>query len=427
MGQLSDLLLSCWIVEAARSSALERRGHADSALRSAARARILASRCAQEDIKIEPHLATEHAEFLSAIAGPDEEVGALGQIFLQRVAAYIDAHTTELLSEKDHEQLVELGAPELDEVNQALMEGRLLYPPPPEFPQAPEAKSAGEVIARFAILGDPHIDVDESNEAVELALEEMVSAGASFVVAIGDITKDGREESFHLSRKIFDRSAVPVVATLGNHDLFGQEGGKSVGLERFTAAFGTEPNAVYEHNGVRAIVLNSADPRISPFQPFDMLNGEFKDAPPQSVPGGVFDEKTLEFMRGIEPAGPTFILLHHPPHPYLGMPPLVFGLDQASTSALAELAERVNARAIFCGHTHRCYLTDLDGIPVVEVASSNDWPFGYYIVEVTESGWSFNLYPVPYDADLDPMNHRDYLFRRYATGPDEARSLALES
>jgi hypothetical protein len=63
---------------------------------------------------------------------------------------------------------------------------------------------------------------------------------------------------------------------------------------------------------------------------------------------------------------------------------------------------------------------------MIEVASSNDWPFGYTMIEVTDRGWSFNLYPITYDAKLDPMNHRDYLFRRYATGPDEARAFAVE-
>jgi predicted phosphodiesterase len=426
MSLLSDLLLSCWIVEAARSSALERRGHQDASIRAAARARILASRCAAEGIKIVPGYATEHEKFMTDIAGSEEEVGALGMIFLQRVGAYIDAHTKDLLSEEDHRKLVELGAPELDEVNQALMEGRLLYPPPPEFPSAPVSRSEGEVIGRFGILGDPHVGPADSNEAVATAIDEMAGAGASFIVAIGDVTSDGQEEHFQTSREIFEKSPVPVIATLGNHDMWGKEGEKSLGLERFISAFGTKPNAIHEQDGLRVIVINSADPRISPFPPFDMLEGEFKEGPSQSVPGGTFSEETIEWMKSIEPGGPTFILLHHPTYPYLGMPPLVFGLDEAGTATLAELAERVEAKAIFCGHTHRCYATDLDGIPMVEVASSNDWPFGYTMIEVTDRGWSFNLYPITYDAKLDPMNHRDYLFRRYATGPDEARAFAVE-
>jgi predicted phosphodiesterase len=422
----NDLILSCWIIEAARSAALERRGHAEAAVRSAERARILASRCAAAGIKIAPAMAREHGEFISNIAGTDEELGALGQIFLQRSAAFIDAHMKDLLSEQEHRKLVELGAHELDGVNAALMAGRLFYPPPAEFPSAPISKSAGEVIARFGILGDPHVGPAGSNEAVELALEEMLSAGADFVVAIGDLTSDGEEEQFFTARKIFDKAAVPVIVTLGNHDMFAQEGGRSLGLERFTKAFGTEPNAVHEHNGVRVIVLNSADPRISPFPPFDMMTGEFEDAPPHVVPGGTFSEETLQWMQGVGSDGRTFILLHHPPYPYLGMAPLVFALDRASTDELAELAERVDARAILCGHTHRCHLTELNGIPVFELASCTDWPFGYSMVEVTERGWSLNLYPVPYEAEIDPMSHRDWLFRRYSTGPVEARSFKKE-
>lgn len=426
MSLLSDLLLSCWVVEAARSSAYERRGHQDASVGAAARARILASRCAAEGIKIVPNYATQHEEFMSGIAGSEEEVGALGQIFLQRVGAYIDAHTKELLSEEDHRKLVELGAPELDEVNQALMDGRLLYPPPPEFPSAPVQKSQGSVVGRFGILGDPHVGPDDSNEPIAIAIDEMAAAGVSFIVAIGDLTTNGQQEHFHKAREIFEKSPVPVIVTLGNHDMFGIEGDKSMGLERFTSAFGIEPNAIHEQDGLRVIVINSADPRISPFPPFDMLEGEFKDAPSQSVPGGTFSQETIDWMQSIEPGGPTFILLHHPPYPFLGLPPLVFGLDQAGTASLAELAARVDAKAIFCGHTHRCFATDLDGTPVIEVASSNDWPFGYSIVELTTDGWSFNLYPITFDAQLDPMNHRDYLFRRYATGPDEARSFAIE-
>jgi hypothetical protein len=44
------------------------------------------------------------------------------------------------------------------------------------------------------------------------------------------------------------------------------------------------------------------------------------------------------------------------------------------------------------------------------------------MVEVTDKGWSLNLRPIEYEPGLDPLSHRDYLFRRYATGPEEARS-----
>lgn len=422
MSQLSDLLLSCWVVEAARSAVMASRGQDEAGVQTAARARILAKACHDDGVRIVPNYATLHSAFLGQVAGTDEEMGALGMIFLQRLGAYIDAHTKLLLSEEDHARLVELGQTELDEVNMALMSGRLTAPPPGEWPKAEERKAPGTVLARFAILGDPHVGLTETNESLVTALRHMAADGAEFVVANGDLTRNGDAEHFHLARKIFDEAGLDVMVTLGNHDLWGGEGEQSLGMERFQAAFDGKPYGVRTQNGVRVIVIDSADPRRSPFPPFDMMMGEFKDAPPQTVPGGTFSPETIEWIRTLEPEGPTFIVLHHPPYPFLGVPPLVFGLDQASTAHLAELAVRVGAKAIFAGHSHRCHLNYLEDVPVFELASASDWPYGYTMVEVTDQGWSLNLRPIEYDPELDPMSHRDYLFRRYATGPEEARS-----
>ncbi|HEX2179880.1 MAG TPA: metallophosphoesterase [Actinomycetota bacterium] len=421
MSQETDLLLSCWVAEAARSAVMSSQGRQESSVQTAARARILASACNAHGVRIVPQFATRHAEFLGHVSGSEEEMGALGMILLQRLGSFIDAHSRPLLSDEQHSKLVDLGQTELDEVNMALMAGKLFPPPPAVWPEAEEQRAPGNVLARFGILGDPHVGLIETNESVITALGQMAADGASFVVANGDLTKDGAEEHFHTARKIFDQSEVPVLVTLGNHDMWGGEG-ESLGKTRFEAAFGISPNTEHTENGVRVIVLNSADPRRSPFPPFDMMTGEFKDAPPQTVPGGIFSPETVEWMSGLEPAGPTFICLHHPPFPFLGVPPLVFGLDEGSTAHLAELAVKVDAQAIFVGHSHRCHVNFLEDVPVFELASATDWPYGYNMVEVTDRGWSLNLRPIDYEAELDPMSHRDYLFRRYATGPAEARA-----
>lgn len=424
MSRRSDFVLSCWVTEAARSIVQGVRGQQEVSVKSAARARILASLCAAEKVKIIPGYASEHAGFLAQIAGSDDQMGALGMIFLHRIGAYIDAHTEELLGPQEHLKLKQLGAAEEDEVNQALMSGRLFPPPAPRWPEAPESKVAGRRRARFAILGDPHVGLSEENAPIISALEEMARAQADLVIAIGDLTRDGRQEHFFTARKILDQSPMPVAVTLGNHDLWARGEGPASGLERFTAAFDVKPYSVHEHNGVRMIVLNSADPARSPFSPYDMTTGQFKDELPQSVPGGTLPAEVTDWMKGLEAGPPTFIALHHPPYPYLGMPPLIFGLDEPSTGHLADLAARVRALAIFCGHSHRCHLSFLREVPVIEVASCNDWPFGYSMVEVTEEGWSFNLRPISHQPDMDPASHKDYLFRRYATGPQESRSFA---
>ncbi|HEX2052138.1 MAG TPA: metallophosphoesterase [Actinomycetota bacterium] len=421
MTLMSDLLLSCWIAEAGRSAAMAARGQQASSVQAAARARILASACHREGVRIIPNFATRHSEYLRQVAGTDEETGALGMIVLQRLAAFVDAHTKPFLSDEEHARLVALGQTELDEVNMALMSGRLFPPPPAEWPSAEEKRAPGKVLTRFGILGDPHVGLIETNESLITALKQIAAEGADFVVANGDLTKSGEQDQFHTARKIFDGSEVPVLVTLGNHDMWGGEE-ESLGMERFRAAFDVEPYGEHWHNGVRVIVLNSADPRRNPFPPFDMMTGDFKDAPRNTVPGGTFSEETISWLRTLEPAGPTFITVHHPLYPYLGVPPLLFGLDEASTAHLAELAVRVDAKAIFAGHSHRCYLSYLDDVPVFELASASDWPFGYNMVEVTDQGWSLNLRPIDYEPDLDPMSHRDYLFRRHAISEPEARA-----
>jgi predicted phosphodiesterase len=430
MAELGDLLLSCWIVETARSSSLGRRGHGEAASASAERARILASRLEQEGVATVPEYPAQHTEWMAGMAGSMQETGALGLIFLQRIGMFVNAYTRDLLDPEAHKKMVKLAEPELDEANQALAMGTLFPPPPPEWPAAPEARAPGKVLARFGILGDPHVGLEETNRMVAKALAHFSDEGVDFVVAIGDLTHSGGAEQFDQARQLFDAAPFPVAVTLGNHDMFGTQRGETAGLDRFTAAFQRKPYGIHESTGARAIVLNSADPTRSPFPPFDMMQGEFKEAPKycQSVPGGTFSDEVLVWMAGIEQKEkPTFIFLHHPPYPYLSMPPLVFGLDQPSTAALADLVRRVGAKAVFVGHTHRCAVTELEGVPVVEVASSNDWPYGYNVIEVTDQGWSFNLKPIDEESEVDPTSHSDYLFRRYATGPHSARAFAYSN
>jgi predicted phosphodiesterase len=426
MSKLQDLLLSCWVVETARSVVLGARGAQEAASRSATRARILASRCAAEGVKIVPEFANRHAEWMAHVAGSDDETGAVGLIFLQRIGRYVDAHMGDLLSEEERLRLEELRAPEEDEINAVLMSGGLKPPPPPQWPATSAAEAPGKLRTRVGILGDPHV-AEGSNRMVASAIRHLEETGVDFAVAIGDLTENGGAGLFQRARELLEGSSVPIAVTLGNHDLWDTEGERSVGLERFVRTFDQKPYSVHEHKGTRVIVLNSADPTRSPFRPFELMSGEFKaNEPTQSVPGGTFDEETLDWMRELGPDGAiTFVMLHHPPYPYLGMPPLVFGLDLPSTEELASLVQRTGAAAVFCGHTHRSAVTDFRGVPAVEVASSNDWPYGYCVIDVTDQGWSFNLHPINQEHPVDRANHAGYLFRRYATGPDEARAFAV--
>ena len=432
-----DLLLSCWIIEAARSSVLTAFGHNDAGVRAAERARILAAECVQRGVGLAPRLASDHARWMANVAGDPHETGPLGWFFLQRLGMYVDGHAASELNPAARGRFEELGAADAKAVANALLasaeptsaasgEARLGVPHEiAEWPACAPAVASGEPIAKFGIIGDPHVGLEISNRLLAAALSDLNRDGVAFSVAIGDLTQNGSLDFFEQAREIFEASLSPVVLTLGNHDMWGGTTETARGHMHFQSVFDRPPFAVHEKNGVRVIVLDSSDPTLSPFPPFDLMGGSFTDQPNESVPGGRLSEEVCDWMSGLGPAGPTFILLHHPPHPYMGFPPIIFGLDEDATHRLADLAKRTSALAIFCGHTHRSALYELEGVPVIEVPSVKEWPFGYGIVEVTDEAWSFNLRPITDSsmADAD-AGGAGLIFRRYSRGPDEARAFA---
>jgi predicted phosphodiesterase len=363
---------------------------------------------------------------MAGVAGTDEETGPLGWFFLQRIATFVDAYAAQLLPGHESRALAELGEADARDVAQALAAGGLPPAPPPEWPSTPAARPPGEVRVRFGVIGDPHVGLPIADRLLEAAITDLNQEELAFSVVLGDLTQNGREDFFVRARGLLERLAAPALLTLGNHDMWGGDSDHPVGLARFQKAFGRQPYALHESDGLRMILLNSADPAASPFPPFDLLRGGFTNDPNEAVPGGCLSEEMVEWMSGIGPGAPTFIVLHHPPYPYLGFPPIVFGLDQASTRALEGLVERTRARAVFCGHTHRSALYRLGDVPVIEVPASKEWPFGYGVVEVSEQGWAFNLRPITDGALIEEASPRgSLLFRRYARGPDEARAFGF--
>jgi len=431
---IPDLLESCWIIEAARSVVLSDRGETEPANRVAARARLLASACADRQRKFQPRWAGEHARWMAAVAGSQDESGALGSIFLQRLGMYVDSHLKDYLSDDEHSRLTELSAPDKNLVMELIASKGF-----PQFegfePPAPDVVPADDGSGlTFAIMADPHIaparpsDAEDGegpdNLVVEQGLQALKEQGVGLLLIPGDLTTNGEEAAFREAQRLISRLGVPAFVTLGNHDMAataknGQQGAaKAPGPGRFKSVFNSDPFVDEEHEGVRFVLLPSAIPLVSPFAPFDIMGGDFTDAEHDSVPWGAFSDEVKDQMAGMGPSHTarfTFIFLHHPPYPYLGFPPLVFGLDESSTVALAGLVETLGADAVFCGHTHRTNLGEISGAPVIEVPSCRHWPFSAGIVRVGDT-WSFGLRRLAQPPDGQPNDYAGYLFRRYARG-----------
>ncbi|MEA2533610.1 MAG: 3,5-cyclic-AMP phosphodiesterase [Actinomycetota bacterium] len=420
-----ELVLALWTSEAARSTVLGMRGHTGASVRVAGRARILATRCSELGVALRTDFAGEHARWMGQVAGYPEDTGALGWFFLQRLGAYVDLHSEAVLPKGYWSRLVELGAQDGKDVGEALMRDGLPPPPPAEWPGVPAATAPGEVHTRIGVIGDPHVGSTMGDKFLPPVIDEMNKQGVDFSVAIGDLTQSGREEHFRQIKGELDRLASPYEVTLGNHDMWGGGTPSAVGQQRFESIFARRPFGVRDTGKARVILLNSADPRESPFPPFDLITGTFTSEPNEAVPGGSFSEETVAFAESLGRDGPTLIVLHHPPYPYLGFPALMFGLDERSTGVLRDLARRTKAWGIIAGHTHRSALSELDGIPVLEVPSPKEWPYGYGIVEVSDEGWAFNLHPAGDEALVaESSGSANVVIRRYSRGPDEARAFS---
>lgn len=426
MTQISDLFLSSWITEAARAAVLSGRGHGDASVRSQARARLIASACADQGVRIVPRFASAHAEWMADVAGSQKETGALGWFFLQRLGMFVDAHLSFGISAPRHQELVSLGAPDVEEVNRALAETGLPPTPGPEWPHVEESHPEGKVVTKIGIIGDPHIGLASSNELVPAVISALGDEGIGAAVAMGDMTQDGREEYFIKAKEVFAAAKFPVLMTLGNHDMWGRGSDIARGQDWFATHLGGKPFGATKVGPVTLVVLNSADPVASTFPPFDMMLGTFTEGPKESVTRGEFGEEVTQFMAEVDVEPPAIIFLHHPPYPYMALPPIVFGLTEQSTDLLTTFAHRIGAAAIFCGHTHRSARYEVDSVPVIEVPSAKEWPFGYGVIEVSDTEFSYNLKPIPDKALIEKASMQaGVMFRRYGRGPDSARSFTL--
>lgn len=120
----------------------------------------------------------------------------------------------------------------------------------------------------FIHMTDLHVgDADDSHlfsdtaETLEQILADVarVEPRPSFIVASGDLTNRGDAESFRRLKAIMEKSGLPVVYALGNHDT-------RPGFYEGMGVETTSPEAPYDHDtvidGVHIITLDSTSPGL---------------------------------------------------------------------------------------------------------------------------------------------------------------------
>jgi hypothetical protein len=421
---VADLLRSAWIIESARADVYRRWGDASegSARRAEQRADIIAGGLSGSGSKTDPDLVEPHSRWIRSLIGDRSGEVPLGDLFLARVADWVDAHAGPYSGDLDG--LRELGAEE----RQSLTFPEQLPPPPPFEPvRAVPPEPPGRVVFRFGILSDLHFGSALGDALAHAAIADLNQSGAELVIQLGDITDHGNPNEFELATKALAKLEMPVTTMLGNHDIYSIKEQRLAGREIYPASFGREPDGtVLEHKGWKFAVLDSATDAASPFPAYNLVTGSFDESPGGAVVQGSLTHVQHDILADLaaQGAGPAFVFLHHPPQPFTAFPPVLFGLRDADSGRLNAAVDSGNVWGVFAGHTHRNARTrDFDGVPAHEVAIPRDFPFGYALVEVTPRGYSYRFVQIS-DEELlrNAYVRAGTIHRRYALGTASERS-----
>ncbi|MFF1571258.1 metallophosphoesterase [Leifsonia sp. NPDC058292] len=238
---------------------------------------------------------------------------------------------------------------------------------------------------RILHLSDTHLFGDGSLHYGRVdtlaALERVLDRAAELdrvdvVVASGDLSDDGSEESYRLLASRVgpwaDARDAAVVYAMGNHDL----------RPGFEAVLGAR-EAVTEVAGFRIVSVDT------------------------SVPGagyGSIDAAQLDRLRDVlatpSPHG-TVVVLHHPPVPASSA--LLAALELQSPHDLLEVCAAGDVRLILAGHYHHALAAEAHGIPVVVapgIANTAD-PIARPGTERATIGSGFALIDLPGVTDAD--------------------------
>ncbi len=209
----------------------------------------------------------------------------------------------------------------------------------------------------IAQISDTHLgfvpdDPDEMNaHRLRAVLDHLFVAlprRPDLLLATGDLTERGDRGSYRRLRAILDAVPVPVLCTVGNHDL----------RANFCAEFDTTP----VNEGFVQYVVDTDELRII------ML-----DTLEEGRHGGAFCAARAAWLSARlaeAPERPTLIVLHHPPFP-TGIPWMTTDPREPWVHRLADaIRGHRQIVAMVCGHIHRAIFGRLEDTVVAVCPST---------------------------------------------------------
>jgi predicted phosphodiesterase len=427
---IRDLLRSGWVIEKSRQAfyeswAKDEAAYADSAGRAAERADIVAEALTERGHRTDPGVVEAHAAWMHDLAGARPGDVPLGNFFAARVGDWVDGHCADFLG-GGATRLKELG-----DVERAGLTFPSEMPPPPPFEPVPTVpvEPPGEVLFTFGILADLHFGSVMGEESARAAIADLNRSGAELVIQLGDITDHGQKEEYAAAMSALAELQMPYATMMGNHDVYSIAEERLSGKEYYPASFGREPDGVIlEHKGMRFAVLDSVMHAASPYPAYNLASGAFLEGSSGAIVRGALSVAQHEILADVAAPGaaPAFVFLHHPPQPFAGFPPVLFGLRDEDSGRLHATVDSGNVWGVFAGHTHRNARTRNYGmVPAHEVAMPRDYPFGYALVDVTPNGYAYRFVQLS-DEELLRTAYQTAgaIHRRYGLGTDAERGFS---
>jgi predicted phosphodiesterase len=238
----------------------------------------------------------------------------------------------------------------------------------------------GQLFVKFAIISDPHYDVDGANSASGNMNEEGPRLLAScvdeinndqsidFAILLGDLT-NGAEEDYNGFASTINNLNAPWYPVLGNWDK--NEDNWANYYDTYMGR--TETYYTLDSGDYHIIILDSSET--------GQVNGKFQEE--QMI--------WLENDLDLNSQKPTLIFMHH----MADRTDEFLGLEQDSQDRLLSiLSQHPQVLSLHSGHIHQNILTYAEDETNLAYASTVQYPMGYDIVKLYEGGYTQAFYKI---------------------------------
>lgn len=233
-----------------------------------------------------------------------------------------------------------------------------------QLPGAPLAKVASLTDLHFGstvfglrrnIADRSGLPVPAAQRAAAAAVEEASAWDADLMVVKGDVTHRGWHEQWAAAVATLQRAQMPVVVTVGNHDLSHVREVEPAVVLAGTGLVHAGPLAVRDLPGLRVIVADSAV---------------------HAKAWGSIRTDRADLLDALAEADrPVLLCFHHPPEPAPLRTAPSTGIRWPEAAGLLVAIRRAKRDVVItCGHSHRHRIRSWGGIPIAETGATRDYP-----------------------------------------------------